>query len=118
MPDDDRFSRAIGEFNQGRYFECHDLLEAIWVDASGAEKRFLQGLIQVSVGFYHFGNDNPSGALSQWSKGVAKLSEFTPGRAGVDVSGLLDTVREWSRAAERRLGGGGDALSAPRTPRM
>ena len=39
MVDIAEFRRAIGEFNDGHYFECHDTLETLWL-ASGEEKRF------------------------------------------------------------------------------
>jgi uncharacterized protein len=109
------FSRAIEQFNGGRYFECHDTLEALWVESSGEEKRFLQGMIQVSVGFYHYVNGNPSGALSQWGKGADKLSGFAPVHAGLDLGRLLESVREWSAAAARALSGGfGPAVDVQR----
>ncbi len=105
MVDIVEFRRAIGEFNDGHYFECHDTLEALWLLASGEEKRFLQGLIQVSVGFYHFSNGNPSGAISQWGKGSRKLETFGPGYAGLDHAGLLASVAEWVGIASRVLCG-------------
>ena len=103
--DNGEFRRAIDEFNSGRYFECHDTLEALWVLSSGEERRFLQGLIQVSVGFYHFFNGNPSGALSQWGKGSSKLQAFTPAYAGIDVEKLLQSIRDWTGVASRTLFG-------------
>lgn len=108
MVEETGFIRAIGEFNEGRFFECHDTLEAIWAESSGEEKRFLQGMIQVSVGFYHFFNGNPSGALSQWRRGAEKLSAFGPVHAGIDVGRLLGQVRDWSGAAARSLRGESD----------
>ncbi len=76
MVEETGFFRAIGEFNDGRFFECHDTLEAMWAESSGEEKRFLQGMIQVSVGFYHFSNGNPSGALSQWGRGAERMMDW------------------------------------------
>jgi predicted metal-dependent hydrolase len=105
MVEETGFSSAIRDFNGGRFFECHDTLEALWCESSGEEKRFLQGMIQIAVGFYHFYNGNPSGALSQWGKGSEKLSGFAPVRAGIDVGRLLDQVRAWSGAAAGMLEG-------------
>jgi predicted metal-dependent hydrolase len=99
------FYRGVNEFNAGRYFECHDTLEEIWMVTSGDERLFLQGLIQVSVGFYHFGNGNPSGALSQWGKGTAKLSGLGNDFGGVQLGLLLHDVREWSKIAIGQLSG-------------
>ncbi len=99
------FSRGVEEFNAGRYFECHDILEEIWVGTAGQERLFLQGLIQVSVGFYHFGNGNPSGALSQWKKGTEKLAGFGDEFGGVRLAPLIDDVKQWSAAAVGQLDG-------------
>ena len=118
MPEEPGFSRAIGEFNAGRYFECHDILEALWIESSGEEKRFLQGMIQISVGYYHYFNGNPSGALSQWGKGTEKLSVFTPARSGIDVGTLLGSVRQWSDAATRALKGDRDPANDPKPPTL
>ncbi len=103
--DNAEFYRGIEEFNGGRYFECHDTLEALWVLTSGEERRFLQGLIQVSVGFYHFFNANHSGALSQWGKGTGKLREFAPAYAGIDIDALLRSISDWTAVASRALFG-------------
>jgi predicted metal-dependent hydrolase len=105
MVEETGFSSAIRDFNGGRFFECHDTLEALWCESSGEEKRFLQGMIQIAVGFYHFYNGNPSGALSQWEKGTGKLSGFSPVHAGIDVGRLIGQVRAWSGAAVRALEG-------------
>ena len=118
MAEETGFSRAIAEFNSGRYFECHDTLEALWVDSSGDEKIFLQGMIQVSVGFYHYVNGNPSGALSQWGRGAEKLSGFSPVHGGVDVGRLLASVREWSSAAARDLAGDRDPALELKRPTL
>lgn len=110
------FRRAIVEFNEGRYFECHDTLEALWVLASGEERRYLQGLIQVSVGFYHFFNGNPSGAISQWGKGSRKLGTFGREYGGVDHQALIDSVMEWTGIASRILCGETVSTESVKTP--
>ena len=42
--------KGIEEFNRGDYFECHETLEDVWMLEAGENKRFYQGLIQLSVG--------------------------------------------------------------------
>jgi predicted metal-dependent hydrolase len=116
--DDAEFRRAVAEFNEGRFFECHDTLEAIWMESSGEEKRFLQGLIQVSVGYYHFFNGNPSGALSQWGKGTEKLSGFGPEHAGLDLERLLAGIGRWSGLAEAELSGKRMPAEGAEKPRL
>jgi predicted metal-dependent hydrolase len=114
--DETEFRRAIAEFNDGRYFECHDTLEALWVLSTGEERRFLQGLIQVSVGFYHHVNGNPSGALSQWGRATLKLADLAPVHAGIDLEKLLGLVQEWTGAASDMLSGGDAGARKLKTP--
>lgn len=60
-------------FNEGFYFEAHDVLEEIWIDRTGREKIFYQGLIQVAVGLYKIAVGNQGGAVSLLTKGLDKL---------------------------------------------
>lgn len=100
-----RFSRAIEEFNGRLFFECHETLEAIWMEDPNTRTRlFFQGLIQVAVGFYHLGNLNFKGARNLLERGAGKLEAFTPERHGVDVASLMDAVAR-CRAEIERLGG-------------
>jgi predicted metal-dependent hydrolase len=59
--------RGADEFNRGYFFECHDTLEEAWSGMRGEARDFFQGLIQVSVGLYHWRNGNPCGAATLWS---------------------------------------------------
>ena len=92
-----KFELGVAEFNDGRFFESHDTFEEIWMEARGDRKRFLQGLIQASVGIFHSTCGNLRGAESQLSKGIEKLRDFAPGYHGVDVPALvtqLSALRE------------------------
>ena len=45
--------QGIREFNEGAFFEAHDTLEDTWMDVRGGNRLFFQGLIQLSIGYYH-----------------------------------------------------------------
>ena len=83
------FERAITEFNQQQFYACHDTLEAIWIDAEEADKRFYQGILQVAVGCYHLSNDNLRGAIILLGEAVRRLSDYQPDYEGIDVEQLL-----------------------------
>lgn len=67
------FERGVEEFNGQFFFEAHDTWEELWMQTTGPHRLFYQGLIQVSVGFYHLSNGNYKGACSQFGKALAKL---------------------------------------------
>src|SRR3989338_1453081 len=98
------FWRGIDCFNQRRFFDCHEALEAIWLEELEAEKPFYQGLIQVAAGFHQLlEKRNPKGALSLVSAGAEKLRRYSPAHGGLDVAALL-----------RALGPSLAPLAAPR----
>ena len=69
-------SEGIKLFNDGNYFEAHDYFEEIWAAEKSEKKLFYQGLVQISVGNYHFNSENYNGSLSQYSKGLKKLEKY------------------------------------------
>jgi len=87
--------KGAAEFNCGKFFECHDTLEEIWRGTRGPARDFLQGLIQISVGFYHLRNGNGAGAESQLSKGLRNLESYGHAYAGVDLADLRCQVESW-----------------------
>lgn len=65
---------AIDLFNQQAFFECHEVLEDLWRPLPPSpEKTFLQGLLQVGVGYYHWQNGNYTGTKNKLEAGLDKL---------------------------------------------
>ncbi len=56
------YQEGLRLFNREEFFEAHDVLEELWSETKGPERKFLQGLIQASVALFHFGNENYGGA--------------------------------------------------------
>jgi predicted metal-dependent hydrolase len=88
------FWQGIEQFNQEEFYDCHDTLEAIWMDAIATEKNFYQGILQIAVACYHLGNYNWRGAVTLLGEGVRRLSYFQPSYANIDVSTLVSQSYE------------------------
>lgn len=87
--------RGFAEFNSGKFFECHDTLEDFWRDIRGPSRDFFQGLIQISVAFYHLRNGNLAGGQSQLEKALKNLSNYGESYAGMDLAGLCRELQLW-----------------------
>jgi predicted metal-dependent hydrolase len=98
---DIEFQRAIAEFNQQQFYDCHDTLEAIWVEAPEVDKRFYQGILQVAVGCYHLSNDNLRGAIILLGEAVRRLCDYQPVYEGVNVELLLEQVSQLLQALQQ-----------------
>ena len=70
------YLKGIELFNEEEFFECHDVLEELWSEAVGEERKFLQGLIQAAVALFHFGNENLGGARKMCVTACEKLTPY------------------------------------------
>jgi predicted metal-dependent hydrolase len=85
---DDRLNRGIRLFNNHEFFECHEALEEAWISERGSRRPFLQALIHLAVGFYHWERNNPAGAIRQLRKGLRKIALYLPSCEGIDTGRL------------------------------
>ena len=88
------FWQGIEQFNQEEFYDCHDTLEAIWMDAIATEKNFYQGILQIAVACYHLGNYNWRGTVTLLGEGIRRLSYFQPSHSEIDVSTLVSQSYE------------------------
>ncbi|MEA5447654.1 DUF309 domain-containing protein [Leptolyngbya sp. CCNP1308] len=95
---DPRLGAGVALFNQGDYYACHDVLEAIWMEADTLDKPFYQGILQIAVGLYHLGNHNWQGASILLGEGTNRLRPFEPVYGGIDVERLVDCGWAWLMA--------------------
>jgi predicted metal-dependent hydrolase len=115
---EEQFIRGIDEFNRGCFFECHDTLEDLWHGTRGKDRLFLQGLIQISVGFYHLFNQNYKGAVSQFTKGLGKLDHYRPSYRGIELEKFMKNVVGCLATAERGLVGERLEIDESRVPKL
>ena len=111
---DPLFTHAVDLFNRQEFFECHEVLEALWTPARGPERLFLQALIHFAVGFYHHQRRNPTGAGRQLRKGLRKLEGYRPEYCGIETRALTEAVAACLEIIER----GGDVRKFPRLRRL
>lgn len=84
-----QFWQGIEQFNRREFYECHDTLEALWMEAVEPNKTFYQGILQIAVGIYHLSNNNWRGAVILLGEGMNRLRRYQPDYATVDVEQLL-----------------------------
>lgn len=83
------FFQGIEQFNQQQFYECHDTLEAIWIEAAELDKRFYQGILQIAVACYHLSELNWRGAVILLGEGIRRLHDYQPDYQYINVTQLL-----------------------------
>ena len=101
-------------FNQGRYYEAHDVLEAIWLPSrKGPKDHFYKGMIQLAGAFVHFQKSRmrPAGALLRLAR--ENLIRYAPHYDGVVVADILCLIEDWLGSLDNRKAGENPFHSRP-----
>ena len=98
---DSLFNEGLEYYRSGEYFEAHESWEELWSDFYLEDRRFIQGLIQLSVSFVHLENNNLKGAKSLLNKCKEKFLEFNHTQRGISVGGLISNINQVNDAYER-----------------
>jgi predicted metal-dependent hydrolase len=95
LSDEDRklFFEGISQFNERKFFQCHETLEKIWLKQKGSEKEALQALIQLAVAYHHFLKGNRAGALKLLNRALPRLNRHQPTALGIAFSELSLAVQ-------------------------
>lgn len=93
----DELADGVRLFNSGSFWHAHEAWEVLWLRASGDEKTFLQGLIQVAAAYHHVQRGTLRGAPRLFDAALAKLSRVPDGFLGIDRGEVV------ARAAEHRV---------------
>jgi len=96
----DGFALGLQLFNSAQFFAAHEILEDVWRAAPPAERKFLQGLIQVAVALHHYGNGNLAGASSVLRRAARNLGAYPDGFRGVALPPLLRSLEDWQLAID------------------
>ena len=91
IKENELFQKGIEAFNSRKFYDAHEYWEELWLDYQLNDKIFIQGLIQLSVGYFHFFNQNLKGARSMIKKSLKKFKGITF-EQGIDVVQLKKDV--------------------------
>lgn len=87
------FLEGIALFNEGEFFEAHEIWEDVWRLAQGRRKMFFQGMIQLAVTLEHVRRGNPRGVRAVWASAQTKFENLPRVCAGIDHVALREAMR-------------------------
>jgi hypothetical protein len=109
---DPRLQAAIGQFNAGDWYACHDGFEELWHETAGPMRPVLQGILQIAVGQLHHARGNLHGATVLTGEGLGRLRRGPSRALGLDLESIRESAATWLHAFQQ--GGDPAALSPPR----
>jgi len=105
-------------FNQGRFFEAHEVLEDLWLaDRKGPDGSFYKGLIQLAGAFVHLEKKRPSPASALFKLALGNFENYPAIHHRLDLKKVAGQIGEWLEALGAARANGIELL--PReTPRL
>ena len=86
------FNKGLDAFENHNFYDAHEYWEDLWSDFRLKDAKFIQALIQLSVGYFHITNLNINGARGLLNKCRSKFELYLPECRGIDVKNVLFCV--------------------------
>ncbi len=99
MEDDERdklMEEGRRAFNRGEFYEAHEFWESVWDEIDDPERRWVQGMIQITTGLHKLSRERPDVCRTLLTKALAKLTVDPAAPAvlyGYDLARLRDEAR-------------------------
>ena len=77
-------AKGVELFNAQHFWHAHEAWEELWLHASGEDKIFLQGLIQLAAAYHHVQRGTYRGGVRLFDAALRKLERFADGHDGID----------------------------------
>ena len=87
------FLNGLDSFNKHSFYDAHEYWEDLWSDYRLKDAKFIQGLIQLSAGYFHITNLNINGARGLLNKCLLKFELYRPSQRGVDIDNIINSVK-------------------------
>lgn len=101
---DPRFLRGLRLFNEGEYFEAHDVIEELWLETPSSDpmRDLYKGVIQAAAAIYQYERGILSGALGLHKTSVKYLRKYEPRALGLNVSGLVSGLNVFFKHKDKK----------------
>ncbi len=93
--------RGLELFNQGKYFDAHEVLEEAWREEHGAVRELYRGILQISVAYYHLLHGNYIGAVKMFQRSHTWLDPFPDHCCGIDLARFRQDFEQVEAQLER-----------------
>ena len=87
------YNSGLNSFKNKQFYQAHEFWEELWIEHKLSDSKFIQGLIQLSVAYFHITNLNKKGAISLFKKCSVKFKLFTPCHRKINVSNILRKIQ-------------------------
>ena len=98
---DARLREGVSLFNEGRFFESHEVWESLYLETDSRHKPFLEGLVQLAAAlriFSDFGDFQ--GPVRMIYQALIRFEAYHPVYLGVQIKELSAAMETWAKELE------------------
>ena len=100
---DPRFYSGIQSFNSGNFYEAHDLFEDLWHECDEPKRRWIHGMVQISVAMHHHSTGNLNGSLLLLAEGISRMRRAEISPIGFKEGEFLEPCQEILKLLQTKL---------------
>ena len=86
------FLEGVDLFNRKSFYDAHESWENLWTEYNLDDALLIQGLIQLSVAYFHITNLNLKGSKNLFNKCIPKLEKYRENLRGIDINEIINTA--------------------------
>jgi predicted metal-dependent hydrolase len=102
---DARLRDGIGLFNEGRFFESHEILEEFYYATEEANKPFIEGLIQLAAAFRLYSDfAEVKGPVRMIHQALIRFENYPASYLDIRVNELSESMEAWANQASAAAG--------------
>lgn len=102
---DARLREGISLFNDGRFFESHEILEELYQEIDNVHKPFLEGLIQLATAFRIYSDfGEVGGPVRMIHQALIRFENYQPSHLEIRVKELSESMEAWAEEAGAAAG--------------
>ncbi|HBF12841.1 MAG TPA: hypothetical protein DDW49_05555 [Deltaproteobacteria bacterium] len=90
-----QFLEGVRLFNEGKFYESHEVWEEIWLKEKERDRGFYQGLIVAAGGLHHFQKGRLSPSSKALYKSLDKLKVYPPIYQGIHLARFIHDMGEF-----------------------
>ena len=92
---DERFKKGLELFNHKDYFECHEVIEDLWLETpkDNEYRDLYKGVIQAAAAIHQFQRGILTGARGLCKTAIAYLEKYKPEALGLNVEKLVEEMK-------------------------
>ena len=92
---DERYLEYFELFNERYFYDCHEVLEDLWLDTTEYSRKFYQGLIHLATAFQHLFRGNRAGSEQRFRSTLEYLRHYPHVFEGLNLESVRENIHYW-----------------------